>query len=463
MKAWAAAALGALWLAGGEAEALQEPTSTLEAAVLPAESSVSPAEQPVGGAVVRLDAARGAHEPALVVVRASRDGLFTARATALYSRDGAVLPASAVELDRVQWVAHAGTRVADRLDPIAGPTPITSDENLLLWVEVAVPHGAAPGYYHGELQLGSGAAARNLPIELRVLPFSLPATPSLATSFTLGEQSGPVGAFARLALREGVTYRLASPPPFKVTPLEGTLQVDFSAFDRDLEPLLEGASRPSSIAIEVPSSVPMPRRLEYLLAVKRHLAERGLAELLVNFGEEGSLLPRVQGAADVPGVALVSATDDAPRRGPFWWRLGGGAGVHHAVGALDSDASMRLDESTEWLQLGTPGSRIRSIGWAAFRAGAVGLYTHEPAALLYEAEDGSPRASVRLKLLHQAVQDYEYLQLASKLDPARARHLAEQVAGEGAPSTRTVDFGLARGELTHIIQVRRPVRTVRVP
>lgn len=468
MRVWGVVAvLAGLALvgAGRRAEA-SVGEAALEAAVIPPEAQVTRSEPPVGGAVVRLRAARGEREPALVVVRAPRDGLLQAKVSGLFSHDGAALPGSAVELDRVEFVPLAGKEIADRLEPWSGPAVIKQNENLLLWVEVAVPRNAAAGFYHGELALSSGQATRTLPVELEVLPFSLPQTPSLATSFSLGAH-GPVGAFARRGLDERVTFRVVSPPPYTVTPLEGTLQLDFTAFDADLAMLLShGASGPSSIEIAVPRGVPMPRRLEYLLAVKRHLVERGCGELLVNFSEEGSLLHRVQGGHDeFPGVALVSATDDRPGTSRFWWRLGGGSGVSHRVGALGSDAEPVLEDSGTWLTPGVLGYRVRSIGWAAFHAGAVGLYAQDELPLLYTADDGSPRASLRLKLLRQGIEDYEYLQLASRVDPVRAKHIAGEAAtDDSAPTTRALDFEAPRSELIKLIETRRPARTVtRVP
>jgi hypothetical protein len=460
-------ALGILGL--GQSARASVGEAALEAAVIPPEAQVTRGEPPVGGAVVRLKAARGEREPAMVVVRATHDGLLQAKVTGLFSHDGASLPASVMELDRVEFVPHAGREIADRLEPWTAPVPVKRDENLLLWVEVAVPRGAAAGYYHGELTLTSGQATRTLPVELEVLPFSLPQTPSLATSFSLGVH-GPVAAFARRGLDERVTFRVVSPPPYTVTPAEGTLKLDFTGFDADLALLLEhGASGPSSIEISVPRGVPMPRRLEYLLAVKRHLTERGCGDLLVNFSEEGSLLHRVQGGTDeFPGVALVSASDEragGSAGSRFWWRLGGGAGATHKVGALASDADCCLEDSGAWLTPGSSGYKIRSIGWAAFHAGAAGLYAQEELPLIYVAEDGSPRSSLRLKLLRQGLEDYEYLQLASRVDPVRAKHIAlEAATSDSAPTSRAVDFDGPRSELIKLIETRRAARTVtRVP
>jgi hypothetical protein len=377
-----------------------------------------------------------------------------------------VIPASAVELDEVSWVQHGADQFPDRLDPLGAPVAARANENLLVWVEVEVPRTTTVGTYHGQLLLQTASATREIPLELQVLPFSLPQKPSLATSFSPGRRSGPLGAFARVALRERVTLRLADPPPFRVTPLEGTLQLDFTAFDRALAPLLDdGPTRASSIEIAVPEAVPLPRKLEYLLAVKRHLAERGCADLLVNFGEEGSLLQSVQGSADLPGIALVSMGGDAPRAAPFWWRLGTAANTRHELGALESDASLNLGYAQESLGPGASGYRLRSLGWAAFAAGVAGLYAQDPLALLYQAEDGTPRESVRLKLLRQGLEDYELLQLAARVDPEQAHKIvSEALAPDGGPATRVVDFDAARGKVLKLLSSRRTgLRTAGAP
>ena len=366
--------------------------SGLEAVVLPPEAQVARQTEAQGAASLHLRAARGEREPAMVVIRAGASGLLTARVSALSGPHGETIPSSSVELDRVGWSPTPRGELPDTLEPCEGPLPVRSDENLLLWVEVAVPREAAPGHYRGQLELKTSQAARTVPIEVEVLPLTLPRTPSLATSFP-PDASGAAGAFARAALKERVTLRVARPPPFQMRRLEGTLALDFSEFDRDLAPLrLDGDVRASSVALEVPEGVPAPRRLEYLLAVKRHLAQRGMGDLLVSFGEDGRMLGGVQGHA--PGIALVAAHDDGPRMGLFWWRLGRGP-------ASDDDGTTPRDDSGSWLERGTHGYRVRSLGWAAFHAGAVGLYARDPVALLDQSASGEPRPDRAAQALAQ--------------------------------------------------------------
>jgi len=416
----------------------------LEAAVLPPEAQVARQTEAQGAASLHLRAARGEREPRLVAVRAAASGVLTARVTALQGPSGEVIPSSAIELDRVTWAPTPRGELPDILEPCDGPLPVNPDENLLLWVEVAVPRDAAPGHYRGQLELRTAQTARNLPLDLEVLPLTMPRTPSLATSFP-PDSSGAVGAFARAALKERVTLRVAKPPPFQVRSLEGTLQLDFTDFDRALAPLrVNGDVLPSSVALEVPEGVPAPRKLEYLVAVKRHLAQRGMGDLLVSFGEDGGM-GGVAGRFG-PGISLVAAHDDGPRSGLFWWRLGRGPS-----GDDESASAQRPDASGTWLERGAHGYRVRSLGWAAFHAGAVGLYARDPVTLLDQSPSGEPRATVRLKLLRKGLEDYELLMMAAKRDPVKARRLAAKVLStDFALPSRPVDFDAARAQVLEL-------------
>ena len=247
---------------------------------------------------------------------------------------------------------------------------------------------------------------------------SLPRTPSLATSFGLPNGNSPP-EMVKLALRERVSLRTVSPPPFSVTPGEGTLSVDFVRFDKDLTSLL--ASRDpgaSSVEIDIPAEVPAPRRLEYLMAVKRHLAERELSNLMVNFSEEGALLGQVSGQGG--GLELLSAPLAQSAHGSFWWQIPSGAAAPAAAQGSDPEA-----DSPQWLDPSNPGYRIRSIAWAAFRAGATGLYGKDTRDLFYIAPDGTPRESLRLKMLRKGLEDFEYLRMAQAVDPVRTREILD--------------------------------------
>ena len=69
----------------------------------------------------------------------------------------------------------------------AFPFNVPANENRIVWVEVHVPKGQAPGTYQGSLSVtGSGLGTMNVPITLTVWDFELPSTSSLASTFGMG-------------------------------------------------------------------------------------------------------------------------------------------------------------------------------------------------------------------------------------------------------------------------------------
>ena len=89
------------------------------------------------------------------------------------------------------WEAGPGTR------PVASPFALAPRRNRMVWVDVEIPREAAPGPYASVLTVrADGHPDAGLPLELTVLPFEIPARPSLAAWVPLYE--------TRLWKREGL-------------------------------------------------------------------------------------------------------------------------------------------------------------------------------------------------------------------------------------------------------------------
>ncbi|MDD5596646.1 MAG: DUF6067 family protein, partial [Victivallaceae bacterium] len=119
-----------------------------------------------------------------------------------------------------------------------------------VWVEIYVPAGTMPGIYRGILTIcPQSGLARRISLNLRVWNFTLPVRPFLKTSFGLRTDkygllkyySGSPVAFQKIMdaykenmLRHRVSFRTNTNVRY-VLGGEGTLNIDFSAFDQEAE------------------------------------------------------------------------------------------------------------------------------------------------------------------------------------------------------------------------------------
>ncbi len=141
---------------------------------------------------VRLEAAKGDHEAVQVVLRPKHD-LQNLRAEISDFRgpDGAVIPASSVEVLRVYYhFVHSPTDATgvrgwwpDALPPLQSPIALTAGMNQPLWILVHVPRDAAAGEYDATLRLTAEDWKLDVPIRLRVWDFALPDRNHIETAF----------------------------------------------------------------------------------------------------------------------------------------------------------------------------------------------------------------------------------------------------------------------------------------
>src|SRR5215831_7136016 len=68
----------------------------------------------------------------------------------------------------------------------AFPFDVPSGQNRVVWVEVHVPQGQAPGTYQGSATVTGSGQVASIPVTLLVWDFSLPSTSSLASTFGMG-------------------------------------------------------------------------------------------------------------------------------------------------------------------------------------------------------------------------------------------------------------------------------------
>ncbi len=143
---------------------------------------------------IRMEAARHDYEAVQLILRPETElqGL-TARASELIGPDGARIPAEQIEILRVYYhfVQHptdaTGVRDwwPDALPPLDEPLDLAAGLNQPLWVRVYVPPEAVAGDYQGTIQLAADGFHAEVPLQLRVWDFTLPAQNHLETAFGL--------------------------------------------------------------------------------------------------------------------------------------------------------------------------------------------------------------------------------------------------------------------------------------
>ena len=198
--------------------------------------------------------------------------------------------------------AHGGT------NPAVLPARSSAERPLVLYLELCVPAGVAPGSYRGQLVVEvSGSMRATLPLELAVAPVDIPPTSTLRNTWGLGvyvlahgfgvRRESPEGiALLRAAARALLEHRLSGygmgidPLPSRPAP-DGTRVVDFSGYDAEMSEALGGTALPSgarATTAEVRDDWRLSRseRIAYLRAWQAHFAGRGWPQLLWYYAKD---------------------------------------------------------------------------------------------------------------------------------------------------------------------------------
>ena len=190
------------------------------------------------GTSVTLSLARNESEAAQIVVRPDRDlkGLTARPAGDLKSAAGDTLPAAALEVLRVRYVAveYASDELGgtgewpDPLPPFAGGIEVAAGTNQPLWVLVRAPREARAGVYEGAIALRAEGFTEDVPIRVEIYDFTLPETSSCRSLF--GFSAGNVVRYHNLKsdgdrrtvldkyLRSFSEHRIS---PYNPAPLDG--------------------------------------------------------------------------------------------------------------------------------------------------------------------------------------------------------------------------------------------------
>lgn len=396
---------------------------------------------------VRLSAARGEVEAVgLIPLSGGRTPPVSVEPSPLHGPGGSI-PASCI-----RWYAVRD----DRLVP---EKPVRGALDQQIWWEVEVPRDARPGLYRGEIVTTDGEYRVALPIELTVYDFALPEVPSLAFSVSFDPQEvtrlwygerGPLGTgeywmFAEELLRHRVVPRemladftrwddgkLRLEPAQRLAARVRRLGARGDGFVGARPEQLKGLADPGGVldaALDrwqrLLGDRPLPIYLTPGTQVPMRLRTPQLDKSVAAIGAELPLPPAVEALgiwAVAPDVAVGLAGD--PSVGII-----DGAAITQAARELERKLAWRIEPIAAPIDL-------RMLGWLADEYGVRRIFIDEPeqsvegavasGLLLCLAQDGSrltePEPTVRLKMLREAVEDYEYVRMVKQLNGLLSRY-----------------------------------------
>ncbi len=466
------------------------------------------------GREIALRAARGECESAQIAVRARR-GLSALAAEARLPGPLTVnlYRVAVVHLERPSGPDGTAGDWPDPLVPArdpdfgeprrAFPTAVAPGRLQAIWVEVCVPEEAAPGDRHGAIRVTErGQALAEVPLSVHVWPFALPRTPTFVAAFGLSTRLGTralgvpgdraaARALAAAALRHRLTpFTLSADPP-DGTCTARSCRLDWSAYDAEEGPILDGTLVPGVrggfAEVRIAGAVwngPEEDALATLRAWHDHFAARGWLDRLwlYTLDEPGpGQLPELARRArlarragirvfvtSLPRPALAGLVDAfapnltllPPGAAPPGVSSSYASCLSHGCAELPAGGRRRAEMQRAFAgwpgyEIDRPGTAARAVAWLAFRRGLSGelyydmlqAWSRDPwsdvrafagngdGTLLYPgrpAELGGthpfPVPSIRLEVIRDGLEDVELLRLAREAGLGdRASALAAQL------------------------------------
>jgi hypothetical protein len=283
---------------------------------------VRPADGPPGAAArVELQAGRNEFEPFQIALRSDADvdgidvevGDFVGPGGRLLRAENATVYLEAfLDVRRPSSIEGGVGEWPDALVPrvdryaherrSAFPFRLRAGRTQPLWIELYVPTGTAPGAYAGEVRIVvPGARATAVPVDLTVWNHTLPSTSSLPTTFGLSglavlkqhrggyTDDDELVRFSQLYSRALLLHRLSAhggsfaPPPY--TRREGGVTIDWTRYDAEVGPLLDGTAlaadgplpgaRATTVDLRSPNGLDEGTQIAYWREWVRHFKEKG--------------------------------------------------------------------------------------------------------------------------------------------------------------------------------------------
>ncbi len=359
----------------------------------------------------------------------------------------------------------------------AAPFTVNAGQNQPVWVEVQVSRTAPAGTYEGHLTVtASGHAPFEVPVTLTVWNFTLPTRPSLQTWFGGLDVGDPV--VAQRYLDELLRHGMSPLPPGNTTPrVRSDGSIDTSTSDAGLAAFLERASTwtipwwPGGYPFGDMFGANRGRTQRYLYEMQEYLRSRGwLGRAVLFLYDEPDNPDKMYWAVEYARLVKSAAPDlrimvTTPIRSEFynlvnlWVPL-----FREQSQQLTQERQARGEEVWSYTavtvnpayptwQLDHPLFHYRLPTWINWSTGLTGLlywatnYWQESVdpwtdPTTYGTQNGEgalvypggaigysgPVASLRLKAIRDAVEDYEYLKILTALgDRASATTIAAGV------------------------------------
>jgi hypothetical protein len=183
----------------------------------------------------------------------------------------------------------------------AFPVDVAEGRAQSIFVESCAPRGGGTATLSGAVTLGWRGGRLEVPVELKVRGFDLPATPALTTAFGFsaytaakGHGRGPEAnrelteAYDRMALRRGITLFGGMQDPPSYAKVGDEVRIDWKDYDAEVAPFLDGTALPSgarwtAVELREPSKLTRPQRRSYRRQWVEHFRQRGWLDRLFRY------------------------------------------------------------------------------------------------------------------------------------------------------------------------------------
>jgi hypothetical protein len=217
---------------------------------------------------------------------------------------------------------------------LAFPVDFPAGRTQAIFVEACAPRGAGPMRLSGAVKLSWRGGSVDVPVDLRVRGFDLPATPALATAFGFSGYSAAKGhgrgpeanreltrAYDWMALRRGITLYggTRDAPAWRVH--GDDVAMDWAGYDAEVAPFLDGTALPSGarwtvVELREPARLTRAQQRSWRRAWEDHFRQRGWLDRLFRYVEDEpaeQVLERVETKAnewlqDAPGFRRLVTT-----------------------------------------------------------------------------------------------------------------------------------------------------------